>query len=366
MLLVSLAVLAAPAGALPGDPPITSVSPGDGAQVKADRSGIEVRFGCPAYRKDVFGDVEAPIVDVGSAEDYDVAFSPAPALDARGVLATRYASARPITPSGDGATCTTVLDTEDSATSPEQVGGRVFWQVSRSCVGCGGSQLELGPVRSFRVTATPVASRIAAPRAVYAGYLTKLQVRSDAEVGGAQVTLQRQAGRRWVALGRAAYGKRTDFYVTLPAGRQRLRAVVETAAARSAGSPRELRVRPDRGRVTSARDDGAYAAPAGKAKVAFRVTGGGRLLRDFSASVTAFCIGPTVETNGLQILFAGVESARIAPDGSVTGRLQTKSRRLEAVVIGRLRDGRFSGEASISIATSRCSGTRSVTAAKRR
>ncbi|MBA3304791.1 MAG: hypothetical protein H0U25_02545, partial [Thermoleophilaceae bacterium] len=77
--------------------------------------------------------------------------------------------------------------------SPELVGGQVFWQATRDCVGCTGG-VEFGPVRSFVVEPAKIDSTAAAPRRVYGGYLTKFVVRSKSKVSGAEVTLQRRVG----------------------------------------------------------------------------------------------------------------------------------------------------------------------------
>ena len=351
------------AAALPGDPPVTAIAPADGATVEANPAGIPVSFGCPEYRKDVYGEAENPIIDRGNFEDYDVTFSPSPSLDPRGVLAGAYPSASPIL-RADGSNCTTTLDTEDSATSPEAVGGRVYWQVRRSCVGCGGSQIEAGPVRSFVVKAAPIASRVTTPSRVYAGYLTRVELLSTAKVGGATAMLQRRVGKKWQTIATEKFFDSATFFVKLPGGSQQLRGVIATAGGSSPGKPRTVVVRPDRGRTTSARDDGRYEQVDG-GKVSFTVGGGGRTLRNFSASVSALCFGATVEENHFMILFAGIDTASIAPDGSVTGRLETKSGETEAELSGRLRGGRFVGEASISIEPSRCSGTRKLEARRR-
>jgi len=247
--------------------------------------------------------------------------------------------------------------------SPELVGGQVFWQATRDCVGCTGG-VEFGPVRSFVVEPAKIDSTVAAPRRVYGGYLTKFVVRSKSKVSGAEVTLQRRVGKRWRSIAKESFSEATELFAKLPKGRQMLRAVITTTGSSSAGRVRKLIVRGERGRITSARDDGRYEAKKG-ARASFSVADGGRTLRNFTATVTAYCFGATVEDNRFMILFAGIDSARIAPDGSVTGRLQTKSKETEVVLTGRLRKRRFNGEVSMFIKPSRCIGARDVNAGRR-
>jgi hypothetical protein len=121
----------------------------------------------------------------------------------------------------------------------------------------------------------------------------------------------------------------------------------------SRGKPRTIRVRPDRHRTTSHADDGRYAAGTARATVGR----GGRVLKAFSTTVSAFCIGATLEDNRIAILVAPIGRARIAPDGSVTGRLETESKGTEVQLTGRLRDGHFRGEASIYLRAGGCAGT---------
>jgi hypothetical protein len=61
-----LALAAAPAaGALPGDPPVTPLSPANGATVPADEDGIHATFLCLAYHS------EEPVEDEEAEEDED-------------------------------------------------------------------------------------------------------------------------------------------------------------------------------------------------------------------------------------------------------------------------------------------------------
>lgn len=360
-----LAFVLVPAGAqaLPGDQPITPASPSNGATVPANAEGISVSYSCPGYRKQVFGDPPDQTTEFGDAEDYDVRFSDSPSLGADGLLAAKpYGSDASARPASDGAACTSVLNTSDNSSSPEIVGGRVFWQAHRSCIGCEGQRPETAPVRSF-VVQRKIAARLAVPRRAYAGYLSVFALTSKAKLSGAKVALQRRARGKWKTVESAPFRlDRTELVASLPAGRQRLRALVITDTSKFAVAKKTLSVRSGGRRSTSTRDDGRYAARKAppNSTLSFRVTGGGRTLRNFKASVTTFCFGLT--ENNISLNFAVLGPVRVAPDGGVVGLLKTKKGARE-LLTGRLRNGRFTGEVSVAFST--CSGTRKLNAARR-
>lgn len=360
--LVALAVLPVAARALPGDPPVVPLTPADGARVAPRGDGIAVSFRCPAYRQEVYGDPADPIISGGDAEDYRVSFSDRPGVGADGLLATtRYGSdnARP----AGGDTCTSTFDTYDSPSSPEIVGGRVYWQASRPCIGCPGQRPEAAPVRSFVVRAPTVRGTLRVPR-LYAGYLGVFTVETRSKYGR-QVRLQRRVGRGWRTVVTRPFSERTELIASLPAGRQTIRAVVLVGPSRVTVAARTVTVRRGGRRVTSGRDDGRYAARRAprSSTLGFTVTGGGRTLRSFRASLAAFCFGPSLEDNRLVVAFAALGAVPVAPDGSVVGLLETKSGARETLV-GRLRGRRFRGEVSMSFST--CSGSRTLDAVRRR
>ena len=345
-----LVLLAAPARAMPGDPPVVPLAPADGAVVGADPAGIGVSFQCPDYRIAVFGN----LVQRGDFSDYGVRFSDGAALGADGRLAS--------TPFGNDAaaslapdrTCTAKLDTFDTARSPEITGGRVFWQAYRYCNGCT-PQYETGAVRSF-VVRPSVSGTLRPPTRVYSGYPALFAVESDARLSGAEVVLQRRAGGNWRTVARRPFQlERTRLVATLPAGRVPLRALAVTGATRLALATRTIVVRRPGARRTSARDDGRYTGR----DVRLTVARGGTSLRGFHASLNVFCVGPTPPDNRTEIAIAELGPTRIAPDGSVTGSLRT-SAGASITLTGRVRGGRFRGEVAMSFST--CSGTRSVSA----
>lgn len=89
VLLTAFLALALPAGAaaLPGDPQIVALTPGNGEVVAANDDGIPVTFECPAYTIAVYSSGDVTITDRGDYSDYDVRFSSGPAVGPDGRLA---------------------------------------------------------------------------------------------------------------------------------------------------------------------------------------------------------------------------------------------------------------------------------------
>ena len=248
-----LVVLAAPARAMPGDPPVVPLAPADGAVVGADPAGIGVSFQCPDYRIAVYGN----LVDRGDYSDYGVRFSDRATLGADGRLANAPYGNDAAASLAPDRTCTAKLDTFDTARSPEISGGRVFWQAYRYCNGCT-PQYETGAVRSF-VVRPSVSGTLRPPARVYAGYPALFAVESDARLSGAEVLLQRRAGGNWRTLRTRPFQlESTRLVATLPAGRVPLRALAVTGAARLELATRTIVVRRPGARRTSGRDDGRY------------------------------------------------------------------------------------------------------------
>jgi hypothetical protein len=107
-LAVTLAcVLPATAAALPGDPPIVSQAPADGATAAIDPDGIPVSFTCPPYRS---FDAGGGFIVYGGPKDYGASFSQSNALAADGRLADPVAlnQASETPPTGSGQ-CTSAL-----------------------------------------------------------------------------------------------------------------------------------------------------------------------------------------------------------------------------------------------------------------
>lgn len=358
------------AEALPGDPPIVPLTPADGASVPAGPTVVTVTYRCPPYRVAVYDGGDGNVLtDYGDSEDYRVRFATTPRLDANGALAdTAFGGIRSATPTGDGATCASALDSYEGGTYPTAVGRRVYWQVYRYCNGCT-PQDEKSPVRSFLVRPTRIAATLKVPQHLYAGYAALLAVETKADPGSADVTLEYRRGARWRAFARHGFvTDRTELVGTLPAGRHAIRAVLVTKSYRQTIATRTVTVRRASGRrSTSGRDDGGYVARDRRERrtsnLSFRIADGGRTLRDFKASVTTFCIGPTLEDNRFYVATAVLRTVKIAPDGSVTGYLATKGQRSELKLTGRLQHRRFRGRIDARYAT--CSGARKLDAVRR-
>lgn len=143
--------------------------------------------------------------------------------------------------------------------------------------------------------------------------------------------------------------------------------MIAAGSQRIGAGSKTVTVRRDAGRRTSRRDDGSYRGrnlPA-SSTLRFSVGRNGRTLRNFRASVSMLCFGSTAEQNRFITGFAALRSARIAPDGSVTGLLQLQGDGGTRVLLtGRLRRGRFRGEVDLSFST--CSGNRDLDAVRRR
>lgn len=365
--IAALLILPAAARALPGDSPVVPRSPADGATVPANADGVPVAFDCPDYKVAVYEGGGNTITDFGDEGDYDVRFSDKPAIGSDGRLASHpYGSDASARRNADGSTCTALLDTYDTSSSPEIVGGTIYWQASRYCNGCGGNQREFAPVQSFKIRPASIKATLKAPRRPYAGYLNVYTLQSDAELSGAKVVLQRQAGKRWKTVDKQSYRlDGTDLFAKLPGGSQKLRARIQAGGTSFTAAAKEVRVRMGGRRKTSKRDDGAYKAhkQAKNSTLKFKVGGGGRTLKKFKASVTTFCFGPTFDDNKLFLGFAQLKPVKIAPDGSVVGLLETKKGG-RALLTGKLRNRRFKGKVSLSFST--CSGTRKGLDAVRR
>lgn len=357
--LVASLSLAAGARALPGDAPIVLLAPTDGQTLPADPAGISVSFQCPDYRA---GDTVG--LDVKNEEEYDAVFSRSPAVTATGrlALATRIGTNENVVRGPDGLTCTAKLDTDEGPSSPEVVGGRIYWQAERFCQGCEGG-FETSPVRSF-VVRSSVTGTLTAPRRLYAGYLAVFSVKTSAELGAnADVLLQRRAGSRWKTLASEKLG--TSLVASLPAGRQTLRGEIVAGGRRFPVGTKTVTVRRVASRATSARDDGSDVARK-KVKnrvITFTVTGHGRTLTRFSAYLTTFC-RPSNDAadNYTSLSRAVLNGARVAPDGSVTGFLRLKSGS-RVLLTGTLRRGHFVGNVTGRFAN--CTGSRKLDAVRK-
>jgi len=125
--------------------------------------------------------------------------------------------------------------------------GKYYWQAYRFIAG----GFDTSPVRSFTIKSALSRLRLSAPTQAYASYPLTLQVRVDGDPDAPPLTIERRQNGAWVHLrpqnlrpltisaGRAA------AVVSLPAGTQRLRAVI-TEGKRSRRAASGLRRRRDR------------------------------------------------------------------------------------------------------------------------
>jgi hypothetical protein len=120
-------------------------------------------------------------------------------------------------------------------------------------------------------------------------------------------------------------------------------------AAVAGASPRQV------GRYSGQLVGGDEAAP-----VTFHVKRAGRLLTGFKTTVSAFCVGPTIDTNRIAILVAYVPRAKIRPDGRFAKTYRTDGGGTYKVS-GTLR-GRKVRDGKVSLQLSTCSGQSGWTA----
>lgn len=352
---VLLGGLAGTASALPGDEPIVLLGPADGATVEPSGDGTRMTFTCPTYRTLDLGDGFAVF---GAGTDHTAALATGPELGTDGRLRQdqRVDLAGPIPddalPAGQ---CTTVLGDEDRrGLAP----GTYWWQVSRICTGCAGSYESSEPRRI--VVRADVRAALRPGSAPYAGYPTFWSVTATGAPDGSAVTVERRAGTGWKRVGVATVdAARAEPVLTLPRGRQRLRATVTVGTQATTTAEVAVRVRPDRGkRRTSARSDGRWAGTR-KAPVTFRVADAGRRIRDLRATVTMVC--PAVPAPGsvggqitTQAGVALVPSARIAPDGRFVGVIARDG--ASGLVRGRLA-GRALSDGHVQLRVGPCVGS---------
>lgn len=342
--------VAAPAVALPGDPPVAPLAPEDGQTLPVDPDGIAVRFACPPYTAaPATPPFTTPVA--GLVSDYGAAMSSAPGLGADGRLTGT---------DGIGAVAEVVPGTCEARLGsggfpkPQLTPGTWYWQAWRACSGCE-SGWETSPVRRF-VLAADTTLALRAPARAYLGYpfVVALEVTGAAQVGG--VVLERRAGSGWVRVAAVDDGADAAI-VALPRGAQQLRARV--AAGDLASPPVRVAVGPARRWTTSGRDDGAYRDPR-RPSVRLRVGSGGRRLSGFHADVPTQCSSTTSPTGiapGLSTV--DLPPVRIAPDGrfAVAGTYRGTRVRLT----GRLHGRALSGT-RVAVAAAACAGSIAVQA----
>lgn len=344
---------AAVATALPGDPASEPLAPADGATVAAVQAldeGIEVQYSCPLYRK--FNSDSG--ANFGDWSDYDVRFARS-AAD----LAGRFVDsdpARATNPTKDR--CASVYATQAHPPAQSEP-GTVYWQVFRSCSCDGG--YETGPVRSFVIRAPTSKLRVAVQGRAYAGYPIAIGLRAPGVPDGTAAVLERASGKDYKTIysGKVRSANAATI-ASLPPGRVRLRWRVTRGAETEVSPAATVRVARASGWTTSGRDDGTYTSANGN--VTFSVTGRGRTIRRFSASLTAFCVGPTIADNRLIAAVAPVPRARVAPDGRFLVVYKPSSTTI--TLRGRLHGRRVTG-GKVEISFSTCAGSTTFAATRR-
>jgi hypothetical protein len=187
ILLMTIA-LAAPAQALPPEPPPAPSTPADGASVPVDPNGIPVTFGCPVYTVYKAGEFTLP----GGPKDYGLSLATAPTTGADGRLTNPVAlvSGGSATPPG-GDQCAWALGA-GGAHRPQETPGTYYWQVWRLCTGCE-SGYEVGPVRALTLTANAQRA-VKPPKTIYAGYPFVLPVTATGVANFSALRVLRSGG----------------------------------------------------------------------------------------------------------------------------------------------------------------------------
>jgi len=349
-LLVALLLAPAAAHAAPGDPPIQVLTPPDGAAFAPTEDGIAVTYTCPVYHS------FDPVIATGGPSDHGLSVATSPELGTDGrlrsdnVVSLDQGHESNTLPEGQ---CVSFFGGDGAATP-----GTYYVQVWRLCVICE-RDYEAAPVRRLEVVvnAKPV---VKPPARAYGGFVAFYRVAVAGVPDGAEVTLQRRAKGRWrdVGLGFAS-GEAAEVGATLPAGRQRIRAVVDVGGSEAVGAARTYKVRRARGWRTGARDDGRYT---GGLSLELRVRGDGRRVRGFEMDVPMLCPGITPGQFTTEIGHAFLPAAAIAPDGTFAAAVAVGGG-AATEVRGRVRDGKVKGRAKHSLGV--CSGDTAFKGTKR-
>lgn len=333
------------------------MAPADGATVALSPNGILVTYTCGLYRKSDFG---SPFIDYGDCSDtYGADLSSSPELGNDG----RFRSDKRVvggtvsdntTPEGQQRARLFTHSSGGARVRP----GRYYWQAYRFIAG----GFETSPVRSFTITSALSNLRLSAPTQAYAGYPLTLAVRASGDAEAPLVTVERRRGSTWVALKPKnlrpprIVDSRAAPVVSLPAGAQRLRAVVTEGPQRTVSPEVAVPVRVAR-RWTTTRSAGRYAfGPKGQS-VKARVAKGGRSLRDYEAEVMLSCVRPSTSP-GQAIMttfqpgIAPVPDVRIAPDGRFTTVKRFGKTTVE--LTGRVVGSRITGRVGLEVGD--CSG----------
>jgi hypothetical protein len=397
--IVGLVMVVGSAGASPAtSPPIAPQNPADGSPVATSGEGLQVSFSCPSFvyeegevieeesetekERDEKEMEEEPLLPpiiteipatTGTTENYGVHFSTAATVNAvTGQLGTSgfgeagEGEAEAIKQSA--ALCSSEIELPTTPIPAALYEGRIFWQPFRESAVVP-DEVEVGPVRSFVVYPHVEEPELTFREQIFAGYLTKVGLSYEAELGGSVVQLQEWEGSAWKTLAEAPGSNRGEnaFYVKLKKpGRYLFRPLV-IGGAQPLGLESAVKVvrKPSKQRVTSADDDGAYIAANNKEQeespIGFSVKGNGTVLGNLKLEAETICKGPTKAQNVTIEVAASLPHAKIAPDGTVFGVAKTSGTEVWTVTLtGSLFQGRFQGELSTSHAN--CTGYRKIDA----
>jgi hypothetical protein len=371
--------LAATASALPGDPPIDPVGPGEGATVNAVEEGLKVTYTCPIYRtgeeaveeeveneEEEIEVVESSVPVFETSEGYGVVFSTNPGIGKDGRLAsTGFGEAGEAEAEAVKGTpwCSSELELPTSPNPAALYHGKVYWQAFRECEECA-LGFETGPVRSFVVVPYFEEAEINYENHVYGGYLTKVTFFASASLKGAKVGLQRWTGTEWITIAEepGTEAAENSFFVTLGAGHRLLRPIllgtgVVLPLEEKAKTVRKATKGP---RLPVQAGKWAYALKKEREEfpLTFRVTDGGTMVRGLSAAMEGVCKGPTPAQNVKIEPTTGVRAVKISPDGSVVAHFLTAGATPTTVTFtGSFFGGRFTGLITSSF-LGNCSGFR--------
>jgi hypothetical protein len=248
--------------------------------------------------------------------------------------------------------------------------GTIYWQPYRESTVVP-DELEVGPVRSFKVVPHVEEPEVLFREQVFAGYLTKVFFGYEAELEGTTIELQELQGTTWAKVAEApgSNSGENNFYVKpKKAGRHTYRPVVHSGSMAAPLALEEISKavrQPTKDRVTSASDDGAYVASNAAEReewpIEMSVSGGGTVLKNLKVEAETKCKGPTKEQDVKLEIPAVLKHAKIAPDGTVFGVSKTSGPEVWTVtLVGSLFQGRFQGELSTS--RTNCTGYRTIDA----
>ncbi len=394
------------AGASPATgPPIEPQSPGEGASVEASPEALKVTFTCPQFvyeageliEEEESEKVEEPEEEpeegeeevipppppvpvfgpptLGGAENYAVHFSTSPTVNAiTGQLGTtgfgEAGEGESEAVKGGNAQCTSELELPTKPFPATLYEGTIYWQAYRESTVVP-DEIEVGPVRSFKVVPHVELPEVLFREQVFAGYLTKVFFGYEAELEGAVIELQELQGSTWTKVAEApgSNSGENNFYVKpMKPGRHTFRPVVNSGSMSAPLALEEISKavrKPTKARVTSAADDGAYVAANAKEReewpIEMTVSGGGTTLKNLKVEAETKCKGPTKAQDVKLEVPAVLKHAKIAPDGTVFGVSKTSGPEVWTVtLVGSLFQGRFQGELSTS--RTNCTGYRTIDA----